>query len=641
MINKLSIDLETYSESPIKAGVYKYTEDPAFEVLLFAFSINDGPVKVVDLAMGETVPKEVLDALNNPNITKWAFNAQFERICLSRFLGLPDNTYLDPRGWKCSMTWAVTLGLPFSLKEVGEVLKIDKKKFEDGKDLVRYFCLPCNPTKQNGLRSRNLSYQDKEKWERFKFYNERDVEAEISVQERLSNHPVSESMWEEYWMCEHINDRGVLVDNVLVQNAIKINRNCREIYIKTLQKLTNLENPNSVSQLKKWLTDNDVETPSLGKKEVKELLKDASDETVQMVLLYRQRLSKSSVRKYEAMFGSKCKDGRVRGMFQFYGANRTGRFSSKIVQLQNLPRNIIKDLDGARCLVKANNLEALELLYEEIPDVLSQLIRTAFIPSPGHKFIVSDFSAIEARVIAWYAHEEWRMEAFKNNEDIYCASASQMFGVPVEKHGVNKDLRTKGKIAELALGYGGSVGALIAMGALDYGLKEDELQPLVNTWKSANPNIVEFWSKVDKAIKKVIKEETAIRLGQLIFEYRSKMLFIHLPSGRKLAYVKPEITEGQITYSGIGDSRKFCRIRSYGAKFVENIVQATARDLLVFAMQNLKLPIVMHIHDEVVVEAPMNFEVNSVVKTMSLVPKWAQGLILNADGYECEFYKKD
>lgn len=539
------------------------------------------------------------------------------------------------------MTWAAILGLPFSLKKVGEVLNIDKKKLEEGKDLIRYFCVPCKPTKRNGYRLRNYYYHDKEKWETFKLYNKRDVEAEMSIQERLSNHPVPESLWEEYWMCELINDRGVLVDDVLVNNSIKINEICRENYLKTLQKITNLENPNSVAQLKEWLTDNDVDAPSLGKKEVKELLKDASDETVQQVLTLRQMISKSSVKKYEAMVNSKCKDGRVRGMFQFYGANRTGRFSSKIVQLQNLPRNNIEDLDAARSLVKANNLDALELLYGDVPDVLSQLIRTAFIPSPGNKFIVSDFSAIEARVIAWYAHEDWRMEAFKNNEDIYCASASQMFGVPVEKHGVNSELRPKGKIAELALGYGGSVGALIAMGAIDFGVKEEELQPLVNAWRDSNPNIVDFWWKVDKAIKKAVGENKTVKLGQLIFEYRSKMLFIHLPSGRKLSYVKPEIREGQITYYGIGDNKKYIRLESYGPKFVENIVQATARDLLVYAIKNLNLPIVMHIHDEVVVDAPKELDVESVVKTMTIVPKWGRGLILNADGYECDFYKKD
>ena len=640
-MNKLSIDLETYSETSINAGVYKYTEDPAFEILLFAYSIDDGPVMVADLAMGDKVPEVVLNALSNPAVTKWAFNAQFERICLSKYLNLPSNTYLNPRGWKCSMTWAAILGLPFSLKKVGEVLNIDKKKLEEGKNLIRYFCVPCKPTKRNGYRLRNYYYHDKEKWETFKLYNKRDVEAEMSIQERLSNHPVPESLWEEYWMCELINDRGVLVDDVLVNNSIKINEICRENYLKNLQKITNLENPNSVAQLKEWLTDNDVDAPSLGKKEVKELLKDASDETVQQVLTLRQMISKSSVKKYEAMVNSKCKDGRVRGMFQFYGANRTGRFSSKIVQLQNLPRNNIEDLDAARSLVKANNLDALELLYGDVPDVLSQLIRTAFIPSPGNKFIVSDFSAIEARVIAWYAHEDWRMEAFKNNEDIYCASASQMFGVPVEKHGVNSELRPKGKIAELALGYGGSVGALIAMGAIDFGVKEEELQPLVNAWRDSNPNIVDFWWKVDKAIKKAVGENKTVKLGQLIFEYRSKMLFIHLPSGRKLSYVKPEIREGQITYYGIGDNKKYIRLESYGPKFVENIVQATARDLLVYAIKNLNLPIVMHIHDEVVVDAPKELDVESVVKTMTIVPKWGRGLILNADGYECDFYKKD
>lgn len=640
-MKKISIDIETYSETPISAGVYKYVEDPHFEILLFGYSVDDGDVIVVDLASGETIPSDILKALEDNAITKWAFNAQFERICLSKYLGLKSNTYLSPHGWKCSMTWAAILGLPFSLAKVGEVLNIDKQKLTEGKELIKYFCVPCKPTKKNGYRLRNYYYHDKEKWNQFIYYNKRDVEAEMSIQKRLSNHPVSDSLWEEYWMCEEINDRGVLIDESLVLSAIKINENCRENYLKTLQNLTNLENPNSVSQLKDWLFDKDVDAPSLGKKEVKELLNNANDETVQEVLTLRQLISKSSIKKYEAMINSKCVDGRVRGMFLFYGANRTGRFSSKIVQLQNLPQNHLADLSLARTLVKEGNLDAVDMLYGDVPDTLSQLIRTAFIPSSGHKFIVSDFSAIEARVIAWLAHEDWRQEAFRNNEDIYCASASQMFHVPVEKHGVNSELRPKGKIAELALGYGGSVGALTAMGALEYGLKEEELQPLVNSWRDANPNIVDFWWKVDKAIKKAINEANIVKIGQLLFEYKSRMLFIHLPSGRKLSYVKPEIREGQITYLGTGENKNYIRLESYGPKFVENITQAIARDLLVFAMKNINLPIVMHIHDEVVIDAPKELSVEEVVKKMTIVPSWGKGLILNADGYECDFYRKD
>ena len=640
-MKKISIDIETYSETPISAGVYKYVEDPHFEILLFGYSVDDGDVIVVDLASGETIPSDILKALEDNAITKWAFNAQFERICLSKYLGLKSNTYLSPHGWKCSMTWAAILGLPFSLAKVGEVLNIDKQKLTEGKELIKYFCVPCKPTKKNGYRLRNYYYHDKEKWNQFIYYNKRDVEAEMSIQKRLSNHPVSDSLWEEYWMCEEINDRGVLIDESLVLSAIEINEKCRENYLKTLQNLTNLENPNSVSQLKDWLFDKDVDAPSLGKKEVKELLNNANDETVQEVLTLRQLISKSSIKKYEAMINSKCVDGRVRGMFLFYGANRTGRFSSKIVQLQNLPQNHLADLSLARTLVKEGNLDAVDMLYGDVPDTLSQLIRTAFIPSSGHKFIVSDFSAIEARVIAWLAHEDWRQEAFRNNEDIYCASASQMFHVPVEKHGVNSELRPKGKIAELALGYGGSVGALTAMGALEYGLKEEELQPLVNSWRDANPNIVDFWWKVDKAIKKAINEANIVKIGQLLFEYKSRMLFIHLPSGRKLSYVKPEIREGQITYLGTGENKNYIRLESYGPKFVENITQAIARDLLVFAMKNINLPIVMHIHDEVVIDAPKELSVEEIVKKMTIVPSWGKGLILNADGYECDFYRKD
>lgn len=642
-MKKISIDIETYSGTSINSGVYRYVEDPDFEILLFGYSIDDEPVKVVDLASGDAIPEEIIQALSNPNITKWAFNAQFERICLSRYLYNQTGKYLYPKGWKCSMTWAAILGLPFSLRNVGAVLNIDKKKLDEGKELIRYFCVPCKPTKKNGYRLRNYFYHDKEKWEKFKYYNQRDVEAEMSIQKRLAHYPVPDSLWEEYWMCELINDRGVLVDETLIINSIKINKICRENYLKTLQNLTNLDNPNSVAQLKEWLQSFDVNAPSLGKKEVKELLNNACDENVQKALTLRQLISKSSIKKYEAMLSSKCSDNRVRGMFQFYGANRTGRFSSKIVQLQNLPQNHLSDLASARSLVKEGNIDALELLYGDVPDTLSQLIRTAFIPSKDHKFIVSDFSAIEARVIAWYSNEEWRIEAFKNNEDIYCASASQMFGVPVEKHGRNAELRPKGKIAELALGYGGGVGALTAMGALDLGLKEEELQPLVDAWRIANPSIVKFWRDVDKALKTALKNENqTVKLGQLKFEYKSKMLFITLPSERKLAYVKPQIVDGEITYFGNDTNKKWARISTWSGKVAENITQATARDLLVFAMKNLsQFNIVAHIHDEVVIDVPIDVKVEDIVSIMTKKPLWADGLILNADGYECEFYQKD
>lgn len=539
------------------------------------------------------------------------------------------------------MTWSAYLGLAFSLKQVGEILRLDKQKLNEGKDLIKYFCVPCRPTSKNGYRTRNYYYHDKEKWELFKKYNIRDVETEMAIQERISKYPVPDFVWDEYHLSETINDRGVLVDETLVDNAIDFDEKTRDLNIKTLQHLTKLDNPNSVAQLKSWLFENDVEVETLGKKEVANLIGYADDKVVQQVLLLRQQVSKSSIKKYLAMKSARCSDGKVHGMFMFYGANRTGRFSSKIVQLQNLPQNHLKDLAEARSLVRGGNLDAVEILYEDVPDTLSQLIRTAFIPSKGHKFIVSDFSAIEARVIAWYAGETWRLNAFKNGEDIYCASASQMFHVPVVKHGVNGELRPKGKIAELALGYGGSVGALKAMGAIEMGLKEDELKPLVESWRVANPNITKFWWDVDKAVIKAIENKTTVKFKNLEFAYLGGTLFITLPSGRRLAYSMPKVVDGQITYMGLSQAKKWERLESYGPKFVENIVQATARDLLVYAMKNLDLPIVMHIHDEVVIDAPLELKAEDVSKKMIEVPSWAKGLILNAEGYECSFYKKD
>lgn len=642
LIKSLHLDIETYSSTDLnKCGVYKYAESNDFEILLLSYAINNGKVEVVDLAQGEPLPGFLVDAIKSKNVIKYAYNSTFERVCLSRHLGIEKGKYLLPDSWRCTMTWSAYLGLAFSLKQVGEILRLDKQKLNEGKDLIKYFCVPCRPTSKNGYRTRNYYYHDKEKWELFKKYNIRDVETEMAIQERISKYPVPDFVWDEYHLSETINDRGVLVDETLVDNAIDFDEKTRDFNIKTLQNLTKLENPNSVAQLKSWLFENDVEVETLGKKEVANLIGYADDKVVQQVLLLRQQVSKSSIKKYLAMKSARCSDGKVHGMFMFYGANRTGRFSSKIVQLQNLPQNHLKDLAEARALVRGGNLDAVEILYEDVPDTLSQLIRTAFIPSIGHKFIVSDFSAIEARVIAWYAGETWRLNAFKNGEDIYCASASQMFHVPVVKHGVNGELRPKGKIAELALGYGGSVGALKAMGAIEMGLKEDELKPLVESWRVANPNITKFWWDVDKAVIKAIENKTTVKFKNLEFAYLGGTLFITLPSGRRLAYSMPKVVDGQITYMGLSQAKKWERLESYGPKFVENIVQATARDLLVYAMKNLDLPIVMHIHDEVVIDAPLDLKVEDVSKKMSEVPSWAKGLILNAEGYDCSFYKKD
>ena len=951
-IKTLHLDVETFSSVDLgKCGVYKYVESSDFEILLLSYSINEGKVEVVDLAKGEPLPGFLLLAIKDEEVIKYAYNSTFERICLSKFLGYPSGKYLSPKSWRCTMTWSAYLGLPFALRQVGEVLKLDKQKLTEGKDLIRYFCVPCRPTSKNGFRTRNLYFHDKDKWEMFKNYNIRDVETEMEIEKRISKYPVPDFVWDEYHLSEEINDRGVLIDEELVDNAIKIDEETRDRNIKSLQNLTNLENPNSVMQLKNWLFENDVEVDSLGKKEVAHILGYADDDVVKEVLKLRQQVSKSSIKKYLAMKNAKCQDGKVHGMFMFYGANRTGRFcltgdhevltskgwkklnewndsfiacwnpdgdyvsfqkakkvefeysgfmyhfkdkhidqvstpehkmyakkrydgewgtytvqemsshrpcipftgfrektmsnettplrilimtqadghfcengnllfgftkerkierckkllrdadifftyatssngknpknktiitipfrfipmwlrefknktfdywlfnenadvffdelvywdgyrsspnsiqyvtcnkqnadliqafahisgrcchirikdrtkehpnwsiayyldiwntpknchevrnkpeiqeyegkvycaitstgyflvrrngvvwvtgnSSKIVQLQNLPQNHLVDLDMARSLVRSGNLTAIETLYDDVSDTLSQLIRTAFIPSLNHKFIVCDFSAIEARVIAWYAGEKWRMESFKNGEDIYCASASKMFHVPVEKHGVNSHLRAKGKIAELALGYGGGVGALKAMGAIEMGLNEDELKPLVDSWRNANPNIVKFWWDIDKTIIQVLETKDRFTYKNLTFTYRGGTLFITLPSGRSLAYAMPKVVDGTIFYMGLSQAKKWERIESYGPKFVENIVQATARDLLVYAMKNLNLPIIMHIHDEVVINAPIDLSVEEVAKKMSMTPLWANGLVLNAAGYECDFYKKD
>lgn len=643
----LSIDIETYNDQNLaKCGVYRYVESPVFEILLFSYSVDGQPVQIIDLACGEKIPDEVIAALEDETVTKWAFNANFERICLSRFLSYPTGDYLNPESWRCSMIWAATMGLPLSLEGVGAVLGLEKQKLTEGKDLIKYFCQPCTPTKSNGQRTRNLPCHAPDKWLAFKKYNIRDVETEISIQARLAKYPVPESVWGQYHIDQEINDRGVALDMELVRQAIQMDGRSRSELTQAMKELTELENPNSVQQMKLWLADNGLETDTLGKKAVAEMLKTAPPQ-LQTVLSLRQQLAKSSVKKYQAMETAVCSDGHARGMFQLYGANRTGRWAGRIIQMQNLPQNHLEDLAEARSLVRCGDFEAVEMLYEDVPDTLSQLIRTAFIPRADAKFIVADFSAIEARVIAWLAGEEWRQKVFAEGKDIYCASASQMFGVPVEKHGVNGHLRQKGKIAELALGYGGSVGALKAMGALDMGLHEDELPPLVDAWRQANPNITKLWWDVDRAVMEVVRFKHETETHGITFSCRSGMLFIALPSGRRLAYVKPKIGTNKfggdcITYEGVGGTKKWERLDSYGPKFVENIVQATARDILCYAINTLRnCSIVMHIHDEVVIEADHRMSLQAVCDQMGRTPPWAKGLQLRADGYETDFYKKD
>ena len=645
----LSCDLETYSSEDLrKCGVYRYCEAPDFEILLFAYSVDGGEVQLADLASGEKLPREIIKAVTDDSVIKWAWHANFERVCLSRYLrdlGLLTG-YLNPEGWRCDMVWAATLGLPFSLEGAGAVLGLDKQKLTEGKELIRYFCKPCSPTQANSGRTRNLPCHAPDKWEMFKRYNIRDVETEMGIQQRLSKFPVLDFVWEEYHLDQEINDRGVKIDMELVRQAIAIDERSRNELISAMREFTQLENPNSVQQMKDWLANNGLMTESLDKKAVAELMKNAPPELIR-VLTLRQQLAKSSVRKYQAMQNAVCADGRARGLFSFYGANRTGRFSSKIIQLQNLARNSMSDLDQARALIKTGDYDAVSMLYDDVPDTLSQLVRTAFVPPKGKLFYVADFSAIEARVIAWFAGEKWRSEVFRKGGDIYCASASQMFKVPVEKHGVNGHLRPKGKLAELALGYGGGIGALKAMGAIEMGLKEKELQPLVNAWRNANPNIVKFWWAVDNAVMEAVNKRTTTETHGITFSFKSGMLFITLPSGRKLAYVKPRIGMNQfggesITYEGIGATKKWERLESYGPKFVENIVQATARDILCFAMKTLRCcSIVMHIHDEVVIEADPCVSLDALCEQMGRTPPWAEGLILTASGYTSPYYKKD
>ena len=662
MIKEMSIDLETYSDVEIsKCGAYKYAESDNFEILLFGVSVDGIPVKVYDLACGDTIPEEILAALSDENVIKWAFNASFERICLSNWLknnypehftgySIPEDPagkYLDPTSWKCTMIWSAYMGLPLSLEGVGAVLKLQDQKLKEGKDLIRYFCTPCKPTKANGGRTRNLPEHDPEKWERFKFYNQRDVEVEMAIQKRLTKYPVPEQIWDEYHLDQEINDRGIALDMKVVENAITFDERSREELTVAMQDITNLDNPNSVQQMKEWLSDNGIETESLDKKAVKELIKTTDEQTVQDALILRQQLAKSSVKKYQAMQNAVCKDGRAHGMFQFYGANRSGRWAGRLIQLQNLPQNHLPDLEQARALVRSGDYEMMDLLYDSVPAVLSELIRTAFVPRDGYKFVVSDYSAIEARVLAYLAGETWRSKVFAEGGDIYCASASQMFGVPVEKHGQNSHLRQKGKIAELALGYGGSVGALKSMGALEMGLPEEDLQPLVDAWRSSNPMITRFWWDVDRAVKTTIKQRIQTEVRGIKFFYKSGMLFIQLPSGRRLSYVKPRIGENQfggesVTYEGVGSTKKWERIESYGPKFVENIVQAISRDILCNAMKTLRhCFIVGHVHDELIIECSPGVDLKVICEQMGRSPKWLPDILLRADGYETMFYQKD
>ena len=643
----LAIDLETYSPVDIgRSGVYRYSEDPSFRILLLGYAVDDGDVNVIDLASGEEIPSEIIEAIRDENVIKWAHNASFERVCISRYLRLPPHEYLPPESWRCSMVWSAYLGLPLSLKDIGKVLRLEEQKIDEGRKLIRLFCSPTIPSAKNGYFQRNLPEFFPEEWKRFIEYNRRDVEVEIAIAKKLSPFPVPDFIWDEYHLSERINDRGVLVDTAFASKAIELDDAAKREIVSRMQVITGLENPGSVQQLKAWLRENNVDIESLGKKEVKALLDKVPTE-LKEVLELRLKQSKSSVKKYQAMVNATCSDDRARGMFMFGGASRTLRFSGRIIQLQNLPQNHIEKLAEARNDVQKLDYDILSSIYDDIPDTLSQLIRTAFIPAHEYRFIVSDFSAIEARVIAWLAGEEWLMEVFAKGGDIYSETASRMFGVPVSKHGPNAGLRQKGKQAVLSCSYGGSVGALVAMGALDMGMKEEELKPLVDSWREANPNIVKLWSDVGNAAMKAVRTKGMAETHGLVFSYEKGFLFVRLPSGRRLSYVKPRISPDEygrdsITYEGTGQTKKWERIRTFSGKQVENIVQAIARDILCFAMRNLSdYRIVMHIHDEVVIEAPPSVSVKEITEKMSVTPPWTEGLVLNADGYECGFYRKD
>lgn len=649
-MKKLSCDIETFSDVDlIRCGVYKYADSPNFEMLLFAYAVDDGDVHIIDIAGGEELPEEIIQAIKSDTVVKTAYNAQFERVCLSRYLKLPDGEYLNPQSWYCTAVQAAELALPLSLADVGSVLGLERQKMTEGKELIKYFCVPCKPTKSNGNRTRNRPCHDINKWETFKKYCMRDVDVERQIADKLKMYPISDEEHRLYVLDQIINDRGVLVDSELAEQAVKLNSIQTAVAVEQAYMITGLENPNSVTQLKQWLKENGVEIESLSKKAVKSLA-DETDGDVSEMLKLRLLMAKTSVKKYEAVIRSVCSDNRVHGMMRFCGANRTGRWSGNILQPQNLPQNHLPDLTLARDIVKDGDFEMLDMMFGNVPNVLSELIRTVLIPKPNHRFIVADFSAIEARVLAWIAEEQWRIDTFKNGGDIYCASASKMFKVPVEKHGVNGELRQKGKISELACGYGGSVGALKNMGAVEMGVQENELQGLINDWRNANPHIVRFWYEVGNAAMKAIKEKTTVPLGKLVFAYERGILFIRLPSGRRLSYIKPRIGTNRfggdsITYMGINSAKKWDRLETFGGKLTENIVQGTARDLLANALinaANAGYDTVFHVHDEIICEVPNGYgSVDELCKLMCIKPEWADGLPLNADGFECEYYKKE
>lgn len=649
-MKKLSCDIETFSDVDlIRCGVYKYADSPNFEMLLFAYAVDDGDVHIIDIAGGEELPEKIIQAIKSDTVVKTAYNAQFERVCLSRYLKLPDGEYLNPQSWYCTAVQAAELALPLSLADVGSVLGLERQKMTEGKELIKYFCVPCKPTKSNGNCTRNRPCHDINKWETFKKYCMRDVDVERQIADKLKMYPISDEEHRLYVLDQIINDRGVLVDSELAEQAVKLNSIQTAVAVEQAYMITGLENPNSVTQLKQWLKEKGVEIESLSKKSVKSLA-DETDGDVSEMLKLRLLMAKTSVKKYEAVIRSVCSDNRVHGMMRFCGANRTGRWSGNILQPQNLPQNHLPDLTLARDIVKDGDFEMLDMMFGNVPNVLSELIRTVLIPKPNHRFIVVDFSAIEARVLAWIAGEQWRIDTFKNGGDIYCASASKMFKVPVEKHGVNGELRQKGKISELACGYGGSVGALKNMGAVEMGVQENELQGLINDWRNANPHIVRFWYEVGNAAMKAIKEKTTVPLGKLVFAYERGILFIRLPSGRRLSYIKPRIGTNRfggdsITYMGINSAKKWDRLETFGGKLTENIVQGTARDLLANALinaANAGYDTVFHVHDEIICEVPNGYgSVDELCKLMCIKPEWADGLPLNADGFECEYYKKE
>lgn len=649
-MKKLSCDIETFSDVDlIRCGVYKYADSPDFEMLLFAYAADDGDVHIIDIAGGEELPEKIIQAIKSDTVVKTAYNAQFERVCLSRYLKLPEGEYLNPQSWYCTAVQAAELALPLSLADVGSVLGLERQKMTEGKELIKYFCVPCKPTKSNGNRTRNRPCHDINKWETFKKYCMRDVDVERQIADKLKMYPIRDEEHRLYVLDQIINDRGVLVDSELAEQAVKLNSIQTAVAVEQAYMITGLENPNSVTQLKQWLKEKGVEIESLSKKSVKSLA-DETDGDVSEMLKLRLLMAKTSVKKYEAVIRSVCSDNRVHGMMRFCGANRTGRWSGNILQPQNLPQNHLPDLTLARDIVKDGDFEMLDMMFGNVPNVLSELIRTVLIPKPNHRFIVADFSAIEARVLAWIAGEQWRIDTFKNGGDIYCASASKMFKVPVEKHGVNGELRQKGKISELACGYGGSVGALKNMGAVEMGVQENELQGLINDWRNANPHIVRFWYEVGNAAMKAIKEKTTVPLGKLVFAYERGILFIRLPSGRRLSYIKPRIGTNRfggdsITYMGINSAKKWDRLETFGGKLTENIVQGTARDLLANALinaANAGYDTVFHVHDEIICEVPNGYgSVDELCKLMCIKPEWADGLPLNADGFECEYYKKE